>query len=230
MQIICLTTGPPDRQFCPLACRTRPLSWSRGGCTHCSSCCPLGGAPAKERQAQKKNMKSFFLFCPTRSSWCLVERKDFQIHTVHEKSNAWRQIKSASSLRRSDSQTWQHLKDTTLEIKFTVTVKKRPPSSTNKKKRTSVFADINQTSACAGLPVQTQVRCDRGSRSSGTGWRWAQMRCSELDSTQDLTTSWKTQTARWDCRAGVTRSHLHDYCHDINQQANKFIILLYVYV
>lgn len=57
-----LTTGPPDRRLCPPACRTRQLSWSRGGCTRCSSCCPLGGAPAREKVS-----------CHTRSSRCRLE-------------------------------------------------------------------------------------------------------------------------------------------------------------
>lgn len=43
------------------------------------------------------------------------------------------------------------------------------------------------------LPAQSQVRCDRGSRSSGIGWRWAQTRCSGQGSRQGQSTYCKTQ-------------------------------------
>lgn len=43
-----LTTEPRDRGLYPPACRTQPPSWFRGGCTRCSSYCPLGGAPERE--------------------------------------------------------------------------------------------------------------------------------------------------------------------------------------
>lgn len=50
-----------------------------------------------------------------------------------------------------------------------------------------------QSWAHVALPAQSQVRCDRGSRSSGTGWRWAQKRCSGLGSRQGRSTYCKTQ-------------------------------------
>lgn len=89
VQIMRLTTEPRDRRLCPPACRTRPLSWSRGGCTRCSSCCPLGGAPAKERHAQKKKkIRSHFLFSPIPqdhlATWWKVETFSFRQHMENQ--------------------------------------------------------------------------------------------------------------------------------------------------
>lgn len=40
------------------------------------------------------------------------------------------------------------------------------------------------------VPAQSRARCDRGSLSSETGWRWGQMKYSELDSMLGLSMSY----------------------------------------
>lgn len=49
-----------------------------------------------------------------------------------------------------------------------------------------------QSWAHLALPAQSQVHCDKGSQSSGTGWRWARKRCSGLGSRQGQSMYCKT--------------------------------------
>lgn len=51
-----LTTEPQDRQLCPPACHTQLPSWFHGGYTRCSSYCPLGGAPERERETHTQTL------------------------------------------------------------------------------------------------------------------------------------------------------------------------------